>query len=26
VGDNLVQKMQVAIVVKDGVVQSIEEA
>ena len=25
-GDNLVQKMQVAIVVKDGVVQSIEEA
>ena len=26
VGDNLMQKMQVAIVVKDGVVQSIEEA
>ena len=26
IGDNLVQKMQVAIVVKDGVVQSIEEA
>ena len=26
VGDNLVQKMQVAIVVRDGVVQSIEEA
>ena len=26
VGDNLVQKMQVAIVVKDGVIQSIEEA
>ena len=26
VGDNLVQKMQVAIVVKDGVVQSIEQA
>merc|ERR1711990_238640 len=26
VGDNLVQKMQVAIVVKDGVVQSMEEA
>ena len=26
VGDNLVRKMQVAIVVKDGVVQSIEEA
>nr|WP_115093279.1 YlqD family protein [Synechococcus sp. UW106] len=26
VGDNLVQKMQVAIVVKDGVVQSIEES
>ena len=26
VGDNLVQKMQVAIVVKDGIVQSIEEA
>ena len=25
-GDNLVQKMQVAIVVKDGVIQSIEEA
>jgi hypothetical protein len=25
VGDNLVQKMQVAIVVRDGVVQSIEE-
>ena len=26
VGDNLVQKMQVSIVVKDGVVQSMEEA
>ena len=26
VGDNLVQKMQVAIVVKDGVIQSIDEA
>ena len=26
VGDNLVQKMQVAIVVRDGVVQSIEES
>ena len=26
VGDNLVEKMQVAIVVKDGVIQSIEEA
>ena len=26
VGDNLVQKMQVAIVVKDGIVQSIEES
>ena len=26
VGDNLVQKMQVAIVVRDGVVQAIEEA
>ena len=26
VGDNLVQKMQVSIVVRDGVVQAIEEA
>ena len=26
VGDNLVQKMQVAIVVRDGVIQSIDEA